>query len=190
MMQNSWRWHKAVTVIPQKTLINIFGQPCTGKSTLVDRIVTAQDGIYCVDFDVVKRQLSGYYWKRDRDFSRQLTQDFLDVVVRSGKPIIALLPMARNKEQYDDYFRLAKVADYRIINITLTLDRTEHIDRYKLRLESIRKNNPDFKVKTLDEFTAMISEDWYTPKGTVVLDSGKFDPEVLYSQFLKIIDAQ
>lgn len=171
--------------IPEKTLINIFGQPCTGKSTLVDKIVASQDGIYTVDFDVVKRQLSGYYWKRDREFARRLTKEFLDLVVGSDKPIITLLPMPISEAEYDYHFNSAKASGYRIVNVMLTLDRDEHIKRYKVRLESIRKNNPGFKVKTLDEFSAILDDEYYVPSDTTVLDSGKLGPDALYEEFLK-----
>lgn len=174
--------------IEQKTLVYIFGQPCTGKSTLVDKIIASQDGIYCVDFDVVKRQLSGYYWKRDKDFARQLTQEFLELVVKSEKPIIALLPMPSNEQEYDYYFAPARAAGYQIINVMLVLDRDEHIERYKVRLESIRRSNPDFKVKTLDEFIAVLDQDYYIPEDTVVLDSGKFDAAALYAEFSKKLE--
>ena len=169
----------------QKTLINIFGQPCTGKSTLVDKIVGSQDGIYCVDFDVVKRQLSGYYWKRDGAFARQLTKNTLDLVVKSDKPIITLLPVPASEDEYDYYFESARAAGYKIINVMLTLGRDEHVERYKVRLESIRKNNPGLRVKTLDEFIAVLDKGFYIPQGTRVLDSGELDARALYDEFLK-----
>lgn len=171
--------------IPIKTLVNVLGQPCTGKSTLVDKIVASQDGLYTVDFDVVKRQLSGYYWKRDREFARRLTKEFLDLVVGSGKPIITLLPMPVNEAEYEYHFSSAKAAGYKIINVMLTLDRDKHIERYKVRLESIRKNNPDLKVKTLEEFSVVLDGEYYVPDNTLVLDSGKFDADALYEEFLK-----
>lgn len=174
--------------IEQKTLVYIFGQPCTGKSTLVDKIIASQDGIYCVDFDVVKRQLSGYYWKRDKDFARQLTQEFLDLVVKSEKPVIALLPMPSSEQEYDYYFAPARAAGYRIINVMLVLDRDEHIERYKVRLESIRQHNPNFKVKTLDEFMTVLDQEVYIPHDAMVLDSGKFDTDTLYVEFSKKLE--
>lgn len=169
--------------IGQKTLVYIFGQPCTGKSTLVDKIIASQDGIYCVDFDVVKRQLSGYYWKRDKDFARQLTQEFLELVVKSEKPIIALLPMPSSEQEYDYYFAPARAAGYQIINVMLVLDRDEHIERYKVRLESIRRSNPDFKVKTIDEFITTLDIQIYIPQDTLVIDSGKLDADGVYDEF-------
>lgn len=70
----------------------------------------------------------------------------------------------------------------------LVLDRDEHIERYKVRLESIRRSNPDFKVKTLDEFIAVLDQDYYIPEDTVVLDSGKFDAAALYAEFSKKLE--
>ena len=176
-----------MTNIAQKTLISVLGQPCVGKSTLVDKILADQEGVYCVDFDVVKRQLSGYYWKRDREFAANLTKGVLDLVVRSGKPIITLLPMPASKKHYDYYFDAAKADGYTIVTVMLSLNREDHIERYKVRLESIRKNNPGFTVKTLDEFAALLDQEFYIPDDAVVLDSGELDADALYDEFVKHI---
>ncbi len=173
--------------IPGNTLVNIFGYPCVGKSTLVEKIMENQTGIYCVDFDVIKRQLSGYYWKRDRDFSKKLTRDFLDIVVKSGKPIVSLLPMADTQEDYDYYVSSAIEAGYNILNVMLVMDREPLVDRYEARLKSIQEQNPNFRVKTLDEFMEFLDKPIFIPKNTKVIDSGINNSEGVFDEFSQVV---
>jgi len=169
-------------------LVNVFGHPCVGKSTLVDRIIQHQDGIYTVDFDVIKRQMSGYYWKRDREFAAELARDTLNLVVKSGRPTVCLLPITHNKEEYDFYFDFVNRTEYKVIDIMLTVERNVLIERYKKRLENIRQQNPTFKVKTLDEFLDVLDQPTYMPDSTHVIDSGTLDEGEVYQEFLKILN--
>jgi len=175
-------------MIGNNIILNIFGHPCVGKSTLVDQILRKQDGIYCVDFDVVKRQLSGYYWKRDREFAAELTHDTLNIVTKSDKPIVALLPIAHNEEEFDFYFGSVRNTTYRLVNIQLRVERSLLIHRYKKRLESINKQNPAFRIKTLDEFIDVLDQPTYVPQGTHFIDSGTLNESEVYDEFLRIVD--
>lgn len=173
--------------IPDKTIVNIFGNPCTGKSTLVEKIMANQDGLYCVDYDVVKRQISGYYWKRDSEFARGLTRDFLKLVVGSGRPIVSLLPMARSEEEYAYYFESAVEAGYQVINIKLFVERKTLIERYKVRLASIARENPELRVKTLEEFMVSIDQPAFTPDSAYVIDGGAHNAAAVYDEFSQIL---
>ena len=173
--------------IPDKTIVNIFGNPCTGKSTLVEKITANQDGLYCVDYDVVKRQISGYYWKRDSEFARGLTRDFLKLVVGSGRPIVSLLAMARSEEEYAYYFEPAVEAGYQVINVKLFVERKTLIERYKMRLASIARENPGLRVKTLEEFIAYIDQPTFVPDDTYIIDGGMHDADAVYGEFGSIL---
>jgi dephospho-CoA kinase len=99
----------------QNYIINVFGAMTTGKSTLVENLQKHIDRIYTVDYDVVKRQIAGFYSKRDRAIATQLTYDTLRAVAKTELSIIALLPPPENEATYKQVEELGR----RVINIEL-----------------------------------------------------------------------
>lgn len=174
-------------ILPEKTLINVFGKMCTGKTTLVEQLMTHYRGLYCVDFDVVKRQLSGYYWRDDRTFATNLTLETLNNVVTTLHPIITLLPPPSTKDIYDTYIRTAQDKGYKIIDVLMTASKEVLTERYRRRLDVIAKNNSNTKVRTMEEFLEELDQDMYVSSDALIFDSGELSSGEILNKVVRHI---
>lgn len=169
-----------------KVIINLFGPSTAGKSTIAELLHEHIDQLYTVDFDVVKRQISGYHWKRDSDVAQQITLDTLASVSKTDLTILALLPPPKSKETYERTQDIAKGSSYTLINIEITAPDEVLVNRYQDRLRRVQESGTKWKFKTLDEFTAKLREGYYRPDNTVTFDSSVMSPDLIFSKIKEL----
>lgn len=170
-------------------IINIFGPSSAGKSTIAELLQGHIERLYTVDFDVVKRQLAGYYWKRDRNVSEQITFDTLISATKAELPILALLPPPKQKEAYERIVAVAEESGYSLINVEITAPKEVLIERYQDRLQKIQESGTTWKFKTLDEFKANLDVVYYRPDNTITFDSSIKSPDNIFQDIKNKIEA-
>lgn len=158
----------------QPYIINLFGYSCTGKSTVVDVLRSEIKGLYTVDVDVIKLQLSGYYWKNDRDKALELTTGMLNVAVDQKLPILFLMAPFTSSDEFNHRMRHAVESGYRIINIEMTAPEEVLIERYKARLADWSSHHTP---KTLEEYIDVLHTPYHRPEKTIRYDSSEQTPE-------------
>jgi len=169
-----------------KLIINLFGPSAAGKSTIAELLQEQIDQLYTVDFDVIKRQISGYHWKRDSGTAQQITLDTLASVSKTDLTILALLPPPNSKEIFDRTEGIAKASLCTLINIEITAPDEVLVKRYRDRLRQVQESGTKWKFKTLDEFTAKLQEGYYRPDDTVTFDSSVMSPDVIFSKIKEL----
>lgn len=165
-------------------MVNIFGPSAAGKSTIADLFKKRINRLYTVDFDVVKRQISGYDFKRDRDLASKLTYGTLSLVSQTGLPILVLLPPPNNQEAYSCVADIAKYASYTLLNIEITAPDEVLVERYQKRLLELQESVTKHKLKTLDEFKTILKAAYYRPSNTVSFDSSLKSPDEMFREIL------
>lgn len=161
----------------QQYIINVFGAMTTGKSTLVESLQGHIDRIYTVDYDVVKKQISGFYSKRDREVATKITYDTLTSVSQTELPIVALLPPPKDEQTYVAIER----TDRKVINIELVAPLEVLVDRYEDRLASLRNAGEDVsKLRTVDEFKETVQTPYFRPEDTHTFDSSQLSPGEIF----------
>ncbi len=169
----------------QPYLINLFGHSGAGKSTAAWLLEDKIHGLYTVDFDIVKQQLAGYYWKNDKEIARDLSKDFLNAVVDHKLPILLLLPPARSSEELEKNLHHATESGYKILHIEIAAPEDVLIERYKARLADWNaKRTP----KTIDEYTAAIRTPYYRPDDSITFDSSQLTPDETVAAILAKLD--
>lgn len=167
-------------------LINMFGPSCGGKSTTAELLQSQIHGLYSVDFDIIKKQLSGYYWKNDRMTAINLTLGTLKVAVDLKLPLLFFMPPPRSAESYEDWLSVAKSNGYRIINVEMRAPDDILIERYKARLANW---NAKHTPKTVEEYMQVLTEEYYRPDDTVLFDSSEMTTEQIAAAIRQLIAA-
>lgn len=140
----------------------------TGKSTLAEAIQNHTERLYTVDYDVIKKQISGFYSKRDRTIATQLTYDTLKAVAQTDLPIVALLPPPRDAPTYQQI----ESFDRDIVNIELIAPLDILVERYKHRLSTLTKlENDPRKLRTLEEFVTTVQTPYFRPANAHTFDT-------------------
>jgi len=170
-----------------KLMINIFGPSTAGKSTIAEMLQEHIERLYTVDFDAVKRQIAGYYWKRDRAVATEITHDTLASVANTELPILVLLPTRGDEQSYDRIASTASNHGRILLNIEITAPNEVLIERYKDRLRKIKESGTNWKFKTLDEFIDFIKTPYYRPEDTHSFNSATNTPDQILTQILKLI---
>lgn len=170
-----------------KLIINIFGPSTAGKSTIAEMLQQHIKRLYTVDFDVIKRQIAGYYWKRDRAVANEITHDTFASVASTEMPILLLLPPREDEQSYDQIASVVNRNERLIINIEITAPDEVLIKRYEDRLLRIKESGTNWKFKTLDEFRRFIKTPYYRPNDTHSFDSSISTPDQILAQILKLI---
>lgn len=165
-------------------LINLFGPSCGGKSTTGAVLQSHIHGLYAVDFDMVKKQLAGYYWKKDRVTAIKLTSGMLKVVVDLELPVLLFMPPPRSAESYAEWLEPASSNGYQIINVEIKAPQDILIERYKARLADWSLK---YAPKTVEEYTETLQEDYYRPEDTVQFDSSLQSPEEIAAAIRRLI---
>lgn len=171
-----------------KYIINIFGAMTTGKSTLVESLQKHIDRIYTVDYDVVKKQISGFYSSRDRETATKITYDTLASVAEAGLDILALLPPPKDEGTYDRVERIAQNNGYKVINIELVAPLDILVERYKQRLDFLQNAGEDTgKLRTVDEFKETVQTPYFKPDNVTTFDSSLLPPDEIFEQVGRLI---
>ena len=161
----------------QRYIINVFGAMTTGKSTLVEILQKHIDRIYTVDYDVIKKQISGFYSKRDREVATKVSYDTLVSVSQTELLVVALLPPPKDEQTYK---RIEKTGR-KVINIELISPLNVLVERYEDRLASMRDAGEDVsKLRTVDEFKKTVQTPYFRPDYTHTFDSSKLSPEKIF----------
>lgn len=181
--------NQAVLDIPAKTLIVIQGPMCGGKTTLVSRLMLEKIGVYLVDFDEIKRQLSGYHYKRDWAFGVSLTRKILNSVAEMQRPMLCLPPPLFSQAEYDAFFEEPLRNDYTIVPIWIDAPKEVRKQRYEVRLQEHCEQPRSYTIMTMEDFLAQQYVELYRPPGAHVLDTSVFDESGVCEQVRSIIVA-
>ena len=172
----------------QKYIINVFGAMTTGKSTLVESLQKHIDRIYTVDYDVVKKQISGFCSKRDREVATKITYDTLVSVAQTGLPILALLPPPSDEATYKQVRDIASNNNLKVINIELVAPLEVLVERYKERLRSLEEQDEDIsKLRTVDEFKDTVQTPYFKPNDTHTFDSSISSPDEIFEDVKRLL---
>lgn len=169
----------------KKVIISLQGRSCTGKSTVADLIKEKYIGIYTVDYDKVKRQLSGYDRYNDALDMMGLSFAFFESVCRLGKPILLLVPPFHDEVQYLQYKTVADSFGYTFFNFEFIASREVLLKRYRERLESITKAGNKVLIKTEDEYLKTLETPYYVPQDSVRFDTSDDNAEMIAGQILE-----
>ena len=170
-----------------KIIINIFGPSTAGKSTVTEMLQQRIERLYTVDFDVVKRQLAGYYWKRDSEVANRLTYDVLRSVSATELPVLALLPPAMNEAEYSRVVGVASQTGRQLINIEITAPKDVLMHRYRERMRTLRESGSTWKIKTLDEFEEKLKQLYYSPVNARTFDSSILSQQEITEEIIAIL---
>ncbi|MBW4062201.1 hypothetical protein HJC99_06550 [Candidatus Saccharibacteria bacterium] len=170
--------------MPPSLIINLFGVSTAGKSTIATLLQSHIDRLYLVDFDVVKKQLTGYEWNRDSQIAQQITFDTLVSAVRAQLPILALLPLPEDEATYSHLAQLAMSHNYALMNIEMTAPDSVLIERYQHRLTQAKQLHPDWKYKTLSEFESKLKQPHFRPADTITFNSSQQSPQTIIGELL------
>lgn len=174
----------------QHYIINIFGAMATGKTTLAEQLHGAIDRSYLVDFDAIKKQISGYDSKRDRTVTTDLTYDVLDSIAQTTLPVIALLPPPPDEATYNKLVAIANKTGRTFIDIQLIAPLDTLEDRYPewLRVhKALQQAGTHAPLRTLDEFMAAVQTPYYVPAGTHVFDSSQMSAEAIFEEVTTLL---
>lgn len=170
----------------KKIIINIIGPSTAGKSTVAEILRESIERLYAVEFDVVKRQISGYHWRRDGDVAREITLDTLSSVAATGLTILLQLPLSE-EAIYERIASIAKENEYLIYNFEITAPSEVLIARYKERLRQIKESGSKRKFKTLEEFKTNLAKPYYRPEGLQSFDSSEMSAEDISGKISNIL---
>lgn len=157
----------------------------SGKSTSADLLKEHIDRIDTVDFDAVKKQISGYDSSRDKVVATAITYDTLRSVSQTDLPVLALLPPPKDSEMYDRIVIIAKASNRKIINIELTAPLETLTSRYPdwLRLhQALQESGNKVNLRTLDEFKQAVQAPYFRPDDTHTFDSSSLSPNEIFEQ--------
>ena len=171
----------------KKVIISLTGRSCTGKSTIGDAIKQKYNGIYTVDYDRVKRQLSGYNHEVDAADMRTLSLGFFEVVCKLGKPILLLVPPFYDEAQYLEYKKVADSFGYDFHVFEFTASRDVLIKRYRERLEGIEKAGNKVLIKTEEEYLKTLDTPYFVPKNAVLFDTSNDGGEAMADKVLNVL---
>ncbi|MDB5185201.1 MAG: hypothetical protein JWN38_1009 [Candidatus Saccharibacteria bacterium] len=168
-------------------MINLFGPPTAGKSTIANLLREHIERLYTVDFDVVKHQISGYDWRRDSNISQDITIATLNSVAKAGLSIIVLMPLPRQQDAYERIAAAAVEHDYELFNVEITAPEAVLASRYIQRLSNMTDLKEKALMKTPDEHMTYVRTPYYRPSDTVSFDSSTNSPNEILSGILKLI---
>lgn len=171
----------------ENVMVNIFGSPTTGKSTIVELLQQHIDRLYTVDFDVIKHQISGYSWKRDSQVALNITYENLASAAKSDLQIAVLIPKPKDQAAYERIADIARDNGYQLINIELTAPKDVIMQRYQDRLANIADTALVRRMKNLDEFNVYVSTPYYRPEDTHTFDSAVMDPDEIFQKINELI---
>lgn len=165
-------------------IINIFGAMTTGKSTLAETLQKHIERVYTVDYDVVKKQIFGFYSKRDREVATKITYDTLKSVSQTELPIIALLPPPKDEQTYLQ----VEEAGRKVINIELIAPLDTLVSRYDERLRALKQQGEDIsKLRTVDEFKETVQTPYFRPDSSHTFDSYRQSPDEIFETVKNLI---
>lgn len=171
-----------------KLIISLQGRSCTGKSTVGDSIKEKYLGIYTIDYDRVKRQLSGYDHKVDAADMRDMSLGFFEVACKSGKPILLLVPPFHDEAQFLQYKDIADKFGYIFYFVDLTASREVLIARYRERLQNVEKLGKA-AIKTEEEYLKTLETPYFRPTHTITFDTSNGGSEEIADKILGAIEA-
>ena len=168
-------------------MINIFGPPTAGKSTIAKMLREHVDRLYTVDFDVVKHQLAGYDWKRDKALAEDITFDTLISASKTGVPIVVLLPLQSQQDAYERIASAAKNEGYELVNIEIRAPEEVLVSRYKDRLTNIEDPKIKEKMKNIEELKTYIRTPYFRPDNTTTFDSSHNTPDEIFAAIKELV---
>jgi adenylate kinase family enzyme len=167
----------------RSNIINIFGYSTSGKTTIAVKLKEHLGHLYTVDYDVVKKQITGYEWKRDGPIAKEITYDTLNSAAKTDMLIVALLPPPKLPEEYERIKDVASTNNRNLLNIEIIAPHEVLIDRYTQRLTNTGRPG----MKTLDEFKESLRDRYYRPDNTHTFDSSANSPDQIFEYIKNLL---
>jgi len=171
----------------KKVIISLQGRSCTGKSAVGDIVKEKYLGIYTVDFDKVKRQLSGYDRNNDAEDMRKMSFGLFELVCKTGKPILLIVTPYHDEEQYLEYKKVADIYNYSFYNFDFIASKEVLIQRYRERLDYVNKNGNKIKIRTEEEYLKILETKFFIPENSVKFDTTNTQPEEIAEKIINLI---
>src|SRR3990172_11441793 len=116
----------------------INGASCSGKSTVVKKILEEKERYYKLSYDALKWSFSRYKSDDHFDDVRRLLRAVAETVCEMGYHIVC--DSALHKETRDKLFAIAKKNGYEIIEINLEADWKVLVRRFNKRVADAEAN--------------------------------------------------
>ena len=162
----------------------MFGYSCTGKSAVTEILKEKTVGMYILDSDRQKRQISGYQRTVYGSYMKEVLVGFFEVLCKAGSPILLLIPPFKDESEYEQYELIAKKHGYTFGSFELTASREVLLKRYRDRLDSLDKKGIKNSIRTEEEFLNSLEIPYFAPAGSVTIDTSLGDVESIVDQIL------
>ncbi len=171
--------------MPKNRFILYFSAPsCSGKSALTEELFKRIPDVYLVGTDKLKWQLAGYHRDKHRPLLKEITFGLLEVVCKTGIPVILHLTV-RNRKDYFKLQRLAKKYKYRLVTVGLTAPKNILIKRFRERVALSKKKGFNISVKDESIYLENLSRKPFRPRGTPVFDTSINNEKVIADKIIK-----
>ena len=105
-----------------KKALYFFGYSCAGKSAVEAIVQEKFIGLYTVDYDVQKKQLSGYHRNKDREKVREIVLGLFETVCKAGKPVL-LTSLPLDEGDHNAYAKITQKYGYTFHSFEFTASR-------------------------------------------------------------------
>ena len=169
-----------------KTIINISGKSCTGKSSLTRELSSRFDEVYIISYDRIKRQLIGYDRNKHSSLIKEMTFDFFEIVCSKGFQVI-IDGSFFGEEAYNKYLDVAQKYGYRFVAVHLETPLDDLLPRFRERIERCRAK--DIKISVMDEglFIKNQSIDYFTHADARIFNTTKLKSDEIADQVMELI---
>lgn len=173
----------------RKVAIYLFGYSCSGKSSAETLVRGRFPGLYVIDYDVQKMQLSGYHRYKDSAYIKEIDLGFFEVICKTGKAVLLTSNLLDSETEYLAYAKIADTYGYDLLSFEFTASRDALLSRHRERLEYYRSKGAGDSVKTEEEYLDRIEKPYYIPENAVTFDTTNESSEQIANKILALCAA-
>lgn len=168
----------------KKVAIYLFGYSCSGKSTVETLVRDRFQGLYIIDYDVQKKQLSGYHRHKNSAYIKEIDLGFFEVICKTGKSVMLTSNLLWSETEYLAYAKIAGTYGYDFLSFEFTAPYDTLLSRHRERIEYYRGKGEEDSLKSEEEYLDTLKKPYYVPENTVTFDtsdtsSGQIADEIL-----------
>jgi len=168
----------------RKVAIYLFGYSCSGKSTTETLVRARFPGLYVIDYDVQKMQLSGYHRHKDSAYIKVIDLGFFEVICKTGKSVLLTSNLLDSEAEYLAYAKISDTYGYDLLSFEFRASRDTLISRHRGRVEYYKSIGEGDSVKTEEEYLDRINRPYYIPENTVTFDTSDTSSEQIANEIL------
>lgn len=169
-----------------KFVIHLAGRSCSGKSTVAELISTRLPGIFTVDYDHIKWQLSGYDRDEHRGDIEAIGAKMYEAACERGLPVLLKL-FSHNQATYDLLRQIAALHGYKFIPIFLTAPDEVLLTRFRKRVAEAKTSGA--RISNTDEnlFKSWLTIPYFQSSEAQVFDTTKMDVKSIAEKIIKML---